>query len=100
MEKYTVSKALVVIREVLYHPEKSDNDLLSEIIGIIGETEIAPPVITTQLHDLPAADSGLAKIETALSVYKLYKHRSLLYKHGIQPFDEWCQQQQTALAGK
>ena len=49
--------------------------------------------------DLPAADGGLAKIETALGVYKEYL---LLYENtSFKPtFFGYCQQQLTALAGR
>jgi len=49
--------------------------------------------------DLPAADSGIVKVETALSVYKEYL---LLYENtSFKPtFFGYCQQQLTALAGR
>ena len=61
----------------------------------------APPKATEQgaVADLPAADGGLAKIETALGVYKEYL---LLYENtSFKPtFFGYCQQQLTALAGR
>ena len=64
-----------------------------------GDSDAQSAIQQGAVADLPAADSGLAKVETALSVYKEYL---LLYENtSFKPtFFGYCQQQLTALAGR
>jgi hypothetical protein len=39
MPGYSISQALAAIREILYHPVKTDKELLEEIMMVITETE-------------------------------------------------------------
>ena len=89
-ESVSMAKTLSDAVSEIITPKNQDAPVNSDAQSAIQQSAVA---------DLPAADGSLAKIETALGVYKEYL---LLYENtSFKPtFFGYCQQQLTVLAGR